>query len=74
MTARKRVSGGEAGRRDGFDGMDPLGDTDAYLAGHAEGVQQRAEASERVTQTCRRWARMANSVAGLKATGAGAKG
>jgi hypothetical protein len=53
---RKQLTDEQQGRRDGFDGSEPRGETPGYLAGYAAGREQRERAHERMDQTCRRFA------------------
>jgi hypothetical protein len=59
MTRPKALTDRERGRRDGFDGCEPGGDTPDYRAGYVAGRQERQEAHERLSETCRRFARYA---------------
>jgi hypothetical protein len=51
---RKQPTDEKQGRRDGFDGTKPRGDSPEYRAGYAAGPQEREQAHERMSQTYQR--------------------
>jgi hypothetical protein len=59
MKRPRALTDRERGRRDGFDGCEPNGDAPEYLAGYAAGREEREEAHERMSDTCRRFTRYA---------------